>query len=653
MKQLYIVAFFVLPFFSAQAQRHIAVLNEMKSHAREEQAAFARLNGLNQTMNMGSLASSNFDVTHYRCEWEINPAVRFITGKVTVTFFAVGSAPSITLDLGNALTTDSVLFRNARVPFTHNADQTLVINFPAAIASGQKESVTIFYKGAPTATGNGSFTTTHHAGVPVLWTLSQPYGSRDWWPCKNGLNDKADSLDVIITCPDAYRGSSNGMLVSDVVAGGKRTSWFKHRYPIASYLVAIACTNYQIQSYNVNINGRNLPFENWTYPESALRFDAESYGVINALQWFSGYFGEYPFMNERYAQTQFSWGGGMEHQTNSFMGGANHILQAHELAHQWFGDKSTCGSWKDIFVNEGITSFAHWLYFERHDMPTFLGIRYEYHQTVTDEPAGSIYVDDTTSVDRIFDWRLTYVKGAFIMHMLRNLLGDNLFFQALKQYGNDPAVKFGYARIPDVKRNFEQVTGRNLTEFFNDWVYGQGHPTYQIKWNNNKNGFTNILVNQLQSHPSVSFFEYPVQLQFKNATRDTIITVDVQRNGQKFFSRLDFVPDTVLIDPNLLLLSKNNTAQKSASVGNNEISIFPNPASGSSWNFSVTNPTATQYTAELYNGHGQLVYRGNFTTAGNDITGEVPNSTLAAGIYTLRISSGGAKLVTKQLLKLN
>ena len=651
MKQLYIVFFLFSSFFQLNAQNLNHVLDEMKAHARQEQDRFARLNGTGQQMGMGTQASANFDVKHYRCEWEIDPAVQYITGKVTTTFNTIGTANNITFDLSNALTVDSVLYHNNKITFAHNTNQSLVVNFPAAIANGQKDSVSVFYKGVPALTG--AFAKSTHAGVPVLWTLSEPYGARDWWPCKNGVDDKADSIDLIITCPVAYRNSSNGMLVNEQVTATKRTSWYKHKYPIASYLVAIACSNYVIRSHNVDINGRNLVFENWTYPESEARFEAEAYGVENALKWFSNYFGDYPFMNERYAQTQFNVGGGMEHQTNSFLGQANHLLQAHELGHQWFGDKSTCGSWQDIWVNEGFASFAHWLYFETHDLPTYLGIRYEYQVTVTGEPNGSVYVTDTANVDRVFDWRLSYVKGSYILHMLRGMLGDATFFQAVKQYSNDPAVKYGFAKTADVKRNFEQVSGKNLTEFFNDWVYGQGHPTYNINWHINNNGWLSILVNQRQSHPSVSFFELPVQVRFKNATKDSVITLDVQRNGQVFYTRLNFIPDTLEVDPDLWILSQNNTQVKTNTpAGTDIIKVHPNPAVDVPWNFAISNPASSEYTAGLYNTAGQLLFRKNYNTSGNDLVGEVPNQLLAAGMYQLRISAGGKHLLTKKILKL-
>jgi aminopeptidase N len=654
MKYLYTVIFLLL-LQTGFAQQTQGVLNEMKAHARAERMAAARtLEGAQAGSLQSPQASTNFDVKYYRCEWEIDPAVKYIKGKVTSVFVTNASASAITYDLHNNLAVDSIRYHGTNIAFTRGTNHSVQINFAAPIAANTTDSVSIFYKGVPDGSGLGSFATTAHAGTPVLWTLSEPYGARDWWPCKNGLDDKTDSIDVIMTCPAAYRNSSNGTQVSDVVTAGKRSTTFKHRYAIATYLVAIACTNYVTRSYNYNINGKNLLFQNITYPEHEGWFAGEEYGIQNALRWFTGWFGDYPFVNERYAQTEFSWGGGMEHQTNSFVGAPNHLLQAHELGHQWFGDKSTCASWKDIWVNEGFASFAHWIYFENHDRPTYEGIRYEYRQTVTDESGGSIYVDDTTNIDRIFDWRLSYVKGAFVLHTLRGLLGDAVFFNAMKQYGNDPKVKYGFASIQDVKRNFEQATGKDLTWFFNDWIYGQGYPTYNINWYRNNNGWTNIQVSQLQSHRSVSFFELPVQLQFKSATRDTIVTVDVQRNGQWFYAKLNFVPDTVIVDPNIWILSKNNTQQKlNTPAAADVITVYPNPSvKGNNWYFTVRNPSAAVYETELTAANGQVLLRKTVNSNGSDFTDDIPSAQLAAGVYNWRIAANGKVLTTKRLLKL-
>lgn len=634
-----------------QGTKHL--LEEMKSHARIEQQQAANQIQSQRLLTTQTNTGNSYDVKYYRCEWDINPSVRYLTGKITTYFQAKTVMNTIDFDLMRNMTVDSVVYKNNRLLFTQNNNNTVVIQFTSPISTNQLDSISVYYKGAPIALG--SYFIEYHNSTPVVQTLSQPFGSKEWWPCKDALTDKADSIDIVISCPQMYRSSTNGVLVNESVIGTKRIMHYKHRYPITTYLIALACTNYITTSYNWDILGTPIKFENWTYPESATWFNNEAYGVRNALIWFGEKFGTYPFANERYAHTQFSWGGGMEHQTNSFMGSPGHLLAAHELAHQWFGDKTTCNNWKHIWVNEGFASFLHWYYFEKHFQPTYFGIIDEYHNEITSDSAGSVIIPDadTLNTSRIFSWRHTYVKGAYVLHILRGMLGDDVFFNCLKAYTNDPATKYGYSSTSDVKRTFEQASGRNLTSFFNDWVYGEGWPMYQVNWYVNNNGYTNIKVNQRQSHPSVSFFEMPVQLQFKNATRDTIITVDMQQNGQLFSVKLNFTPDTVLVDPKKWILSKNNSQTKSI-VANNQtdiVQVYPIPATNTNWNLVIRNPTSTNYAVQLTNAVGQVVYKNNITTSGGDIAKSINNQLLSKGVYHLIVYADREIIFSKSIIK--
>lgn len=263
---------------------------------------------------MRVMASDHDDVRYYRCEWEVDPAVQYIRGAVTPHFVMKAAGNEISLDLTSALTVTSVKQRGADVPFVH-ANDALTITVPNAMAVGQKDSVTIRYEGVPPASGalTQSF---HGAGAPyvwapVLWTLSEPFGSRDWWPCKNGLNDKADSLDIYILHPAGYKAASNGVLQNETALPGSkiRTHW-KHRYPIASYLVAMAVTNYHVLADTVAIGGSAVPFITYCYPESQTVFQNGAQTAMKAMEQFSALFGDYPFKNEKYGHVQFGWGGG-------------------------------------------------------------------------------------------------------------------------------------------------------------------------------------------------------------------------------------------------------------------------------------------------------------------------------------------------------
>ena len=600
----------------------------------------------------GSLASNNFDVKYYRCEWEVDPAAYYITGKVTVYFVITSAATSVTFDLMNSLTVDSVKQRNATLTKLHS-NNSLQVNFTSSINAGTLDSVSIYYKGPPANTGFGSFVQTTHAGVPVIWTLSEPYGSRDWWPCKNGLDDKADSIDIIITNPAAYKAVSNGLLQSEIlIPGGKKVTYWKHRYPIASYLMCFAVTNFSVFNNSVQLGAVNLPMQTYCYPENLASFQSGTQNVLDALQYYHSIFGDYPFIKEKYGHVQFGWGGGMEHQTASFVVSINEGLIVHELAHQWFGDKITCTSWEDIWLNEGFATHLAAMYAENKYPASIISNRISIINNVTSQPGGSVKVDDTTNVGRIFSGRLSYNKGSCLIYMLRWILGDDVFFRGIRRYQKDPKVAYGFASTGDLQRNLEQESGKDLAKFFKDWFEGQGYPTYKVEWSQVGSSYVNIKMNQTTSHTSVNFFALPVALKFKNASREKTIVVDNKINGESFLRNIGFIADTVFIDPEYWLVTKNNTSQKitAAGSGQNNVQVFPNPI-GSRFNIYLSQFVSSTANINMYNAIGQLVYSKEFALYNGSEYLEIPTQQLPAGEYTLKVTAANNFKFIKKLIK--
>ena len=538
-----------------------------------------------QKANSGDLATgSNYDLKYHRMYWTVDPEVDQIDGRVISHFLTLEATDQIDFDLSDQLQVSKVVHREKEIRFEHLENDRLKLYLEDQLAAGTLDSVEVFYAGQPRSTGFGSFEIAKHGDeqVPVLWTLSEPYGAKAWWPCKQDLNDKIDSIDVIIDHPKAYKAASNGLLQSERENGQRTLSHWKHKYPIPAYLVAIAVTNYEVYREEVP----NRPFEvvNYVYPETST--DAQNRTKITAdmILLFEKLFEPYPYALEKYGHAQFGWNGGMEHATMSFMGSWDRGLIAHELAHQWFGNKITCGSWKDIWLNEGFATYLDGLVREAFDgEDSFAQWRKALVNNVTSSTSGAVYVNDTTSVSRIFNGRLSYRKGAMVLHMLRYKLGDEDFFQGLRNYLKDPELAYGYAKTEDLQGHLERAAGENLEAFFQAWVYGEGYPSYELIWHQNEsNGIVQLQIDQTQSHPSVDFFEMPVPVVlYGENDQEELLRLEVSENGQIFNIGLPFKVVDAEIDPQSHLISKNNQSV----LGLDEealqgfISVFPNPVS--------------------------------------------------------------------------
>jgi aminopeptidase N len=523
----------------------------------------------------------NYDVTYHRLEWEVDPSKAQIKGKVTSYYKALQDMDQITFDLSSNLTVSRVSQRSLDLSFTQNANDELIINLPTTQKQNVLDSLSITYSGNPVSSGFGSFEVSTHGNnlTPVLWTLSEPYGAKGWWPCKQDLIDKIDSIDVYISHPSAYKAASNGLLLSETNNGAQKMTHWKHRYPIPAYLIAMAVTNYEVYKENSSLD---FDIVNYVYPEN-LAFAKSSTAVTpSIMNLYNTLFEMYPFANEKYGHAQFGWGGGMEHTTMTFMGGWSRGLIAHELAHQWFGNKITCGSWEDIWLNEGFATYLDGLVYENFDgKAAFTQWRKSLVNDITAQTSGSTFVTDTTSVSRIFNSRLTYRKGAMLLHMLRYKLGDEMFFNGLKNYLADPKLAYSYARTADLQQHLENVSGKNLDEFFKDWFYGEGYPAYKVVWSQNDTDKTvHFQVSQSQSHPSVSFFEMPLPVTvYGSSGQSEMLRLEVTEDNQTFSLQLDFDVVFIQIDPDTQLISKNNGAVLGLDEEtlNNSVSIYPNP----------------------------------------------------------------------------
>lgn len=509
--------------------------------------------------------TASYDLLYHKLQFEVDPAKHYIKGEVTSEFRALENTDKIVFDLSDNLKVSSVTSAEEELVFTQENNE-LTITFSKGLCEDTTEKVTIIYEGTPNKNVDGDgFVTTSHNNVPALYTLSEPYGSRDWWPCKQDLNDKIDQIDVIITAPKAYKAVSNGMVISETTNGEFVTTHWQHNYPIPAYLIGMAVTNYEVFSQKVTCKDHDHSFDivNYVYPESREKAEEYTKVTVEIMDLFQDLFGDYPFKDEKYGHAEFAYGGGMEHSTISFMGNFSRSLIAHELAHQWFGNKVTCDSWNDIWLNEGFATYLSGLVENHFDgTEDFINWKRGKIADITSSRNGSVYVadDKLDNVGRIFSSRLSYNKGAMVIHMLRTKLGDAKFFKAIRNYLNDEELAYGYANTDHIKAHLEATSGEDLTEFFNDWIYGEGYPSYDVVWYQSNTTELSLKINQSQSNRKVDYFEMNVPfLLVGTQGEEKLITLDNTQNGQEFLLKIDFEIAEIVFDPQFDLISRNNT----------------------------------------------------------------------------------------------
>jgi aminopeptidase N len=385
------------------------------------------------------------------------------------------------------------------------------------------------------------------------------------------------------------------------------------------------------------------------YPEDLATAQASTAVTVPIMNFFETTFGAYPYRSEKYGHAQFGWGGGMEHTTISFMGGFSRGLIAHELAHQWFGNKVTCGSWQDIWLNESFATYATGMTVEHLDgSSSFKSWRMNANNRATTSTNGSVYVpaQDTLSVGRVFNSNLSYYKGSMVLHMLREKIGNTDFQQTLQNYLNDPQLSFNYAKTPDFKAIAAATSGQNLTEFFADWIYGEGYPQHTINWSATPTGIT-MNYQQLPSHSSVSLFEVALPVKITGVTgQEQWEVLNINNLNENFSISVPFNVATIEIDPDVATISKNNTATLGIgdAFAKAEFQLFPNPTSNT---FQIITDTSVLTDLKIYDLHGRLIL--DYQDQLKAHPAMVFDAPQIGGIYFIKLTSEKA-VVTKKLM---
>ncbi|MFQ5491321.1 MAG: M1 family metallopeptidase [Phycisphaerae bacterium] len=516
-------------------------------------------------------ALQDTDVLHCNLEIEILPGqVQNIVGSNTITIQSKSAAlTQFTFRLRDQYIIDSVVINGATgLALSAPSADTHVAALDRAYGLDEIFALTINYRGtavSPAPWDPIEFVT--HNGQDIVYTLSEPFMAYTWWPTKEdgfagpGDNSEKFTMDLAVIAPDTMMSASLGLLQGvDALSGSRSRYRWSSQYPIPPYLAFFSSTNYDSWSVNYTpLAGGSMPVLFYIYPESNTAGNRAAWEKsVDMLVTFRDLFGEYPFVDEKYGIYQFVFGGGMEHQTFTGQGGFGESLTAHELAHQWWGDLVTCKTWHDIWLNEGLATYSEALWAEFKPGSSGLPALKSSMASKRYTGPGTVYVSagELSSLWNIFDWGTTYTKAAWVMHMLRHLLGDTGFWDMLAAYRAQYA--FSGLDTNEFQTICEQFyPGGDLSWFFQEWVFGERIPAYSWGWNSVTVAGQDYLLLHIDQTQSASYqrFDMPLDVVVDGATYVVFNDADPQH----FVIPLPASPASVALDPDAWVLWSTRT----------------------------------------------------------------------------------------------
>jgi aminopeptidase N len=508
--------------------------------------------------------AASFAIQHYDLDVNIDASKKRIVGRSRLHIrVASDELHALTLNMADTLTAISVQSENKPLRFEHH-DNHLNVSFERPYRADYHFVLTVDYEGGSSGQG---LVFDEHNSTPMIYTYGLPFTAQQWFPCKDEPADKADSADITITVPEPLVAASNGTLARTTINGDRtRTFRWEVRYPIYPDVISVAVTNYATFTLPYYYgNSEPMPMAFYVYPED-LEKAQKQFGILpEMIKQHVAAFGEYPFINEKYGVAEFAKPSFREHQTLPSLAArlitGNHDydwILAHELAHQWFGNCISVKNWSHIWLNEGFANYAYALWKENIEgKAAYLKVMQSWDK---DEFPGSVFVKDPSNRDALFS-ETTFQKGAWVLHMLRHVMGDETFFRSLKSYVK--TYSYRAANTEDFERVCEREYGHPLDWFFREWVYGVNRPAYEYKWQASPSGTRSIVdltINQVQTNAVV--FEMPIDVMIKTGARGKRFVAWQNSRSQNFTFAVDQPPERVELDPEGWILKKVSDDKK-------------------------------------------------------------------------------------------
>jgi len=620
-----------------------------------------------------------YDVLSYDLDLQLFPASKSLNGSVDIGLTALaGDLFRVRLDLVADLICDGVTFRGGAAAFTHQGD-SLVVTLDEPLASSRPETLTVHWHGRPPPHGNfrsGLMFRIHDSGtpddpaddMPIVANQNQPWSAHSWWPCKDHPSDKARvSLRAMV--PDPLQVISNGTLLAEDIpqAGWRRFAW-REEYPIAVYLISVAATNYVSWSEDCSVSaGGPVRLDFHVFPQDRAKAEIDLAPTCDMMEFMTVLAGPYPFSGEKYAQVEIKWFGSMEHQTATslspivFTGDHRwELVVIHELAHQWFGDSLTPSVWADIWLNEGFARYCEALWVEHvsgHE--AYL----DYMWVIGPKRHPDLFVNDGVLVDPdpILPNNLIYDKGAWVLHMLRMLIGRPAFNDFLATYATAPELVLGSVTLADMIAYAEAAAGRDLSGFFDPWLATSEVPVIRTDTKTIQPPLGSYGVEVTFTQQQSPVFEVAVPIVIHTACDSLPELVTLTRAKETFSWTTSCRVDSVSVDPlGMVLMQTWLTPPAVLQVEG----PWPNPVLAAGAEFRIYLTSERKTIAKLYDTRGRLIHEEDLgilaaTGPRNDPATEphVWNwppaggaARLAAGVYWVEFNASGARAVRKLTL---
>jgi len=647
MNQKLIAGILIFLSFSLSAQKSDVLLD----HYNNE------LKTLNEFIQYSKIikGDTNIDVKFYYLNISIGIESPYVGGEVLCKFEPlINGLNEVVINLNSALTVDDISYPCE----SYYQDNDLVyISLAEDFNTGDEVELTIFYQGVPALAGGykGMRYETHGASEPIIATLSTPYLAHYWYPCKDGPEDKPDSVYVDITIPDeeingvGLMGISNGVLENVIDNGDTKTFQWRHRYPVVTYYVMAAVSNYvHFEDVFNGSGGESFPLDYYVFQEDLSSSQAGVQDLPDVIQVFSDVFGTYPFSNEKYGMTQLGFYGAIENQTNTIqnnLSGGWFDVSIHELGHMWFGDMITCSDWHHGWLNEGFATYSEAVWYEH------TGGMEAYHANMSQNEfwnAGTLYLQNAQDTFNTFP-SIIYSKGAYTVHMLRGVLGDDHFFEGLTNYTHHPDFMYKNATTDDLKEVFEDVSGLDLEFFFEQWIYDERWPFYYYNYQQNPVNDLYLVIHQAQEelYGYRPVFEMPVQvkLNFEGGGDTTVVFWNDQQT-QTFYINPGQEVSSVEIDPEKWILRKeafDPGIPVSINTYDSEplISVYPNPVDDILSVF-IESQTTKHFEIRIYDLKGRLI-KSQLILSGQE--NSIDLTEIQTGVYLYNIRDKNNSLI--------